>query len=46
MAATRYFIFCNLYHLHTFKMAANMLKTDYYDFNVLHACTVTLGTDT
>ena len=29
-----YFIFFSLYNLHTFKMAANMLKTYYYNFNV------------
>ena len=38
-----------LNNLHEFKMAANMLKTNYYNFNVhtsLHACTITLGIDT
>ena len=34
MAAKPYFIFCTLYNLHKFKMAANMLKTAYYNFNV------------
>ena len=34
MAAKLNFIFCTLYNLHKFKMAANTLKTDYYNFNV------------
>ena len=29
MAAKHYFIFYTLYNLHKFKMAANMLKTNY-----------------
>ena len=45
MAAKLYFTFCTLYNLHKFKMAANMLKTDYYNFNV-HTYIITLGTDT
>ena len=32
MAAKLYFIFCTLYNLHQFKMAANMLNTDYYNY--------------
>ena len=28
------FIFCTLYNLYKFKMAANMLKTTYYNLNV------------
>ena len=46
MAAKLYFIFCTLYNLHKFKMAANMLNTDYYNFSVhasLHAYTITFG---
>ena len=49
MAAKLYFIFCTLYNLHKFKMAANMLNTDYYNFSVhasLHAYTITFGIDT
>ena len=34
MVAKLYFIFCTLYNLHKLNMAANMLKTDYYTFNV------------
>ena len=33
MAAKLYFMFCTLYILYKFKMGANMLKTDYYNFN-------------
>ena len=34
MVVELYFIICTLYNLHKFKMAASMLKTDYYNFNV------------
>ena len=43
MAGKLHFIFCTLYNLHKFKMAANML-------NIIsictRSCTRTLGTDT
>ena len=34
MAGKLYFICFTSYNLHKFKMAANMLKTNYYNFNV------------
>ena len=34
MAAKLYFILCTLYNLHKLKIAANMLKISYYNFNV------------
>ena len=45
MAAKLYLIFCTLYNLHKFKMAANILKTHDYNFTV-HAYTTALRTDT
>ena len=34
MATKVYFIFCTLCILHKFKKIVNMLKTNYYNFNV------------